>query len=380
MNIRNGTLYFSASDLANFLECEHLTALDRIDLETPLPRAADDEQIQLIQAKGFEHEERYLDTLRAAGKEVADLGAAARDFEVAAEATRAALARGTEVIYQAALVSGQFLGYADFLRRVDAPGTPGGCSYEVVDTKLARSAKAKFVIQLCLYSDLLADLQGSLPERMHVVLGDGREESLRIASYFRYYRAVKARFLQRVNGAAVETYPEPCAHCPLCHWRDLCQARWDEDDHLSQVANMTKGQIGKLNGSGIRTLAELARLPGGSRLTAMHPATLERLRRQAGLQLHKRQTGEDRYELRETEGEGARGFSRMPKPAPGDLFFDMEGDPFEDGGLEYLFGLYYVGDDGAPQFRRFLGTQSAAGEERVRGLRRLRDGALEAFP
>jgi uncharacterized protein len=31
----------------------------------------------------------------------------------------------------------------------------------------------------------------------------------------------------------------------------------------------------------------------------------------------------------------------MPRPAPGDLFFDMEGDPHVQGGLEYLFGIYF---------------------------------------
>lgn len=34
------------------------------------------------------------------------------------------------------------------------------------------------------------------------------------------------------------------------------------------------------------------------------------------------------------------------------MFFDMEGDPLEDGGLEYLFGLYVI-DDGAERFVPF---------------------------
>ena len=38
-------------------------------------------------------------------------------------------------------------------------------------------------------------------------------------------------------------------------------------------------------------------------------------------------------------GESGRGFARLPKPDPGDLFFDMEGDPLHPQGLEYLFGL-----------------------------------------
>ena len=113
-----------------------------------------------------------------------------------------------------------------------------------------RSAKAKFIIQLCLYSDLLADAQGLLPQWMHVVLGDGTEESFRVANYFRYFRAVKARFLERLGGVLPETYPEACAHCALCRWRDLCRARWERDDHLNQVANITAVQIERLQDAG----------------------------------------------------------------------------------------------------------------------------------
>lgn len=55
----------------------------------------------------------------------------------------------------------------------------GDYSYEVIDTKLARQAKPAFVVQLCLYSDLLARLQGRPPERMHVVLGTGERQTFR---------------------------------------------------------------------------------------------------------------------------------------------------------------------------------------------------------
>ena len=45
-------------------------------------------------------------------------------------------------------------------------------------------------------------------------------------------------------------------------------------------------------------------------------------------------------------GEGS-GLARLPEPDPGDLFFDLEGDPFAgDGGLEYLFGWAAVPEDG----------------------------------
>src|ERR1019366_1258474 len=79
--------------------------------------------------------------------------------------------------------------------------------------------------------------------------------------------------------------------------------------------------------------------------------TLKRLREQAGLQLHKKRTGEDRVELI-LPFEPARGFNRLPRPDPNDLFFDMEGDPHFPDGLEYLFGFCHS-DSGKLAFKRF---------------------------
>jgi uncharacterized protein len=348
----NGSTVYSASDLVGFLGCEHLTTLDLINLETPLPRAEEDDQARLIQKKGFEHEAKYLKHLQETGIPVFDVKTSARKMEEALKATMKAMAEGAPVIFQGCLHSSNFVGYVDFLRRVDYPSSLGGYSYEVVDTKLARSPKAKFIMQLCLYSDLVSEVQSILPKNIHVVLGDRTEQSYRLAGYLRYYRTVKARFLNHVNGEHGQTYPEPCAHCDLCHWRDICKEQLMKDDHLCQVANITKIQVGKLNSAGIRTLEKLARLEPGSSVPGMHFETLERLRRQAALQLALRETGENRFEFIETDPEEFRGFRRLPEPDPGDIFFDMEGDPLEEGGLEYLFGVYFQ-DDGQPRFLPF---------------------------
>jgi predicted RecB family nuclease len=348
----DGKTLFSASDLVNYLECEHLTSLDLRDLETPLPRAAADEQVKLIQDKGHAHEAAYLAELQAATGDVVNVRAAGQGIEAGIEANGQAMRQGTAVIYQACLRTGNFIGYVDFLRRVDTPSALGNYSYEVVDTKLARSPKAKFILQLCLYSELLAGIQGLLPRHIHVILGDRTEESFRLANYYRYYRKLKARFLDAVSQAPGSTYPLPCSHCDLCDWRELCRAQWAQDDHLVQVANITRNQIAKLNAAGITTLTQLARLNERQHVPRLQPDTLERLRHQAALQLVRRETGENRFELIATEPGQRRGFDRLPAPDPGDLFFDMEGDPLEEGGLEYLFGVYYL-EDGTPRFRAF---------------------------
>jgi predicted RecB family nuclease len=362
MQRRDSQILFSASDLVNFLDCEHITTLDRLDLDAPMPKTAADAQAELIQAKGEKHEAEYLARLAAEGKEIVDIFRVTGGVAARADATRAAMRRGAEIIYQACLEDGEFIGYADFLRRIPIPSDLGSHSYEVVDTKLARHERAAFVVQLVLYSALLAKEQGLVPHFMHVVLGDRREKSYRVADYSCYVQALRERFLAYVAIGAAAVYPEPCARCGVCKWRERCEDRWVTDDHLSQVADIRKSQIGKLEAAGVATLAALAKLPEGTTVPKLDPGTLARLRQQAALQLKKRETGENYYELLPPDADARRGFAHMPAPDPGDMFFDMEGNPLEEGGLEYLFGLYYF-ENGQPQFKAFWAHTRA--EERT---------------
>ncbi|HEY7234826.1 MAG TPA: hypothetical protein VH539_11800, partial [Gemmatimonadaceae bacterium] len=140
---------YSAKDLVNFFGCKHATALDLVVRAgaMPAPEEPKDEYRDLLRAKGIAHEKRYLETLRAQGKttrEIPDLGS----LEPRAEATRQAMRDGVDVIYQGALENLPWYGYSDFLMRVEKPSRLGAYSYEVADTKLARSAKPKHVFQL----------------------------------------------------------------------------------------------------------------------------------------------------------------------------------------------------------------------------------------
>ena len=66
----------------------------------------------------------------------------------------------------------------------------------------------------------------------------------------------------------------------------------------------------------------------------------------------------------------------LPEPSPGDLFFDIEGDPFfgseEVDGIDYLFGVIEPGRpdaDGQPTFHTFWsiedGTVTTGAERRA---------------
>src|SRR5690606_2845675 len=124
----------------------------------------------------------------------------------------------------------------------------------------ASETKAGAVLQLCVYSDLVADLQGVEPTLMHVVRpGDGfPRDSYRFAEFAAIYRRVRARLEQQV-AQAITTAPQPTAHCDVCRWRSKCDAQWHADDHLSLVAGLGRAQRVELEGRGISTVVALAK-------------------------------------------------------------------------------------------------------------------------
>ena len=98
-----------------------------------------------------------------------ELAEAVLPSDAAVADTLAAMQRGVPVIVQGALTHQGWNGRADILRRIEVPSTLGAWSYEPIDTKLARETKAGTILQLCLYADLLAAMQGLPPEYMYVV-------------------------------------------------------------------------------------------------------------------------------------------------------------------------------------------------------------------
>lgn len=356
MQLTDGGLLLSASDLVAFMECEHLSALDLraargIDAIEP---SCDDAAL-LVARKGDEHEQAYLERLHAEKVDVAVVPAVTDglgDLDEAVKRTIQAMRSGAEVIYQGALLDSGWRGYADFLERVASPSPAfGNYSYEVLDTKLARTTRPRFLVQLCLYSELLQRVQGRPPEWMHVVSGSGERHSFRVDEFSAFYRRLRRRYEARLAEEFGATYPQPVAHCELCGYSDHCEASWEADDHLSLVAGIGRAQVVRLTEAGITTCADLAVATPSGRPRRIGAGAFERMREQARLQVHERSTGEQVYELLAPEPE--RGFARLPAPREGDLFFDMEGDPFYEGeGLEYLFGVTRI-EDGTPVFRAF---------------------------
>ena len=345
---------FSATDLVGYLNCRHLSGLDRAVAEGALARPhVWDPLLQILWERGSVHEQNYVEHLMNAGLEVVRIDGVDVTDEAVSK-TLAAMKSGTPVIVQAALSSDGWAGRADILRRVEIPSALGDWSYEVIDTKLARETKAGTILQLCLYSDLLAELQGLAPEYMYVVApwSEFEPQRYRFVDYAAYFRKVKRGLRTALAEREVgETYPDPIEHCDVCRWRETCDKRRRDDDHLCLVAGISKLQINELKQRGIATAKDLARmrLPLDWKPARGSADSYGRVREQARIQVEARETGEGRFELLPVEN--GFGLTRLPEPSEGDVCLDLEGDPFVgEHGLEYLFGYLFWDEEGKPEY------------------------------
>src|ERR1700730_15681866 len=98
---------FSATDVANFLACQHTATLDHAESRKEIKKPFfDDPAIELLQRLGLAHEKQYLchltDTERLAVTQI-NVGAS---WQEAASETIRALRSGAAAIYQATFLDG----------------------------------------------------------------------------------------------------------------------------------------------------------------------------------------------------------------------------------------------------------------------------------
>ena len=290
------------------------------------------EDLEVIAEKGIEHEAQFLKSLPEA--DVTEIASGSNSIE----ATKKALQSGENVIFQAHLAHEQFSGYADFLMRVPGESLLGDYHYEVADTKLARSPKPYFMVQLCCYAEMLEATQGRRPAYFEVVLGNNERVRFETDKFFFYYQSLKESFLEFQNGFDLSSPPHPGTAKSFGRWSEFAKSVLDATDHLSKVAKITRSQIKKLEAAGVTTMTQLGteRLEHVPRLSE---PTLRQLQWQARLQLESVDKDRPLYEVIPPKDEAPRfGLQLLPPSSPNDIFFDMEGYPLVDGGLEYLFG------------------------------------------
>ncbi len=352
MQKSGNSFVLSATDLSNHLSCQHLTQLNRSvalgELKKPM---WSDPALEVLIARGREHEDAYIEFLKRKGLTTIDLDGKPL------EASNAAMSNGVEVITQATLSQDSWMGKTDILLKVEGNSKFGNWSYEVHDTKLSQNTRASTILQLCLYTDLLNSIQGSAPKKMYVVKpGDNfPTEEFLYTDFQAYYRLVKKNFEYVINAPALQTYPDPVEHCNICRWWHVCDKKRHADDHLSLVAGIRTLQIEELNRQKIETLEQFANAEKLEKPERGNRETFIKRQSQAKVQLKGRIQSKLLYDWLPVEP--GRGLNRLPELSKGDIYFDIEGDAFyQDGGLEYLLGYAYKNKKGELEYKKIWAT------------------------
>jgi len=343
MKLKKNQLIYSPSDLSAHASCKHLTQLNKQHAkgEIPDPQPYTNRVLQLLKEKGIEFETRHLQDIKDCGKSVIEIS---NEDPHAEKHTIDAMKTGVDIIYQASLrEDGKWSGWADFLKKVDKPSNFGDWSYEVWDTKLSNETKAGTILQIGLYSERVAQIQGCTPDFMGVIKPEG-EELYRYDEHAAYVRLVKHNLESAIKHDE-HTYPQPVSHCDICEWWKNCNSIRRKDDHLTFVAGISSSQMKELRAHDIDTLEELAQLqlPVPFDPSKGHKETYNNLREQAHIQYKSRNKNfEPIYETLDIEL--GKGLNKLPKPSENDIYLDFEGDRLvEPDGLEYMIGFVHKG-------------------------------------
>ncbi len=268
MSLKMKQKKYSPSDLIHFMESPFGSWMDRYALKFPQFSELKDAQGQLaniLQQRGLLHEFQLENSFKEQGLSLVKIEGKG-DVEKE-NATLSAMRQGIDVISQACLEMNGFMGYADFLIKVEGTSNLGDFHYEVWDTKLSKHLKPSYIVQLCCYAEMLEVMQGMRPQNIVVVLGSEERKKLRTNDCFQYYLGLKQSFLSSQIDFDPNNIPDPANFKALGTWSTYAEQLLIEKDHLFQIANITRGQIKKINKFGILTVQNLVdtdvqRIPG----------------------------------------------------------------------------------------------------------------------
>ena len=340
--------------------------LDARAERAPTPR-------DLVARKGDEHERRYLESLRAAGTRGGRDRRRRRGWTASStrrERTLEAMRAGAEVIYQGAFLDGD-AGAA-------TPTSSCASTTPVRPRRLelrGRRHQARPPRQallpapaLLLHASWSPRIQGREPEQIHVMLGTGEQHSFRARRVRRLLPPDQAALPRRDRRLAARHLPGPGrALRALPLGRALRRAARRRRPPLPRRRHAQRADRCASSDAGITTARSSSRSrrrrhrrPEASRRPPSR--TLRAPGAPAARPAHAPASPPTSC----SSPRSAAGFALLPPPSEGDLFFDMEGDPFYEDGLEYLFGVDLDRRRRAA-LSRLLGPRPRRGEARVRG-------------
>jgi uncharacterized protein len=359
MKFYESKLLVSPRDLIAELECGHRLHLEWAVLKglLPEPEKVKNEELELLIKHGVAHEANLANqfAVKEGFRKIPSTFEDKELIESAYRKTLEAMEDGAETIYTPTLFNGEFVGYPDFLIKArDDEGKAfldgkGRFIYDPVDAKSARSEKRAAVLQVAAYAFAMGKMGLPRPNKVHLWLANDKQWSTNASDVIDLGELFYSRAVERINSfkeLVNQDWEAPRESCSRCRWETHCDKGRRAADDLSIIQGIRSTTRLALIDVGIRTLSDMANAEDHIRTAGrkeIAQETFENLRAQAAIQIRSRDisSGIPIYEVREKDG-----FGLIPQPSPGDIWFDMEGDPYAESGegLEYMFG--YVSRDG----------------------------------
>lgn len=357
MRRRGDEWVLSTHDALAVVECDHRFALDHAAASGLVrPRTIEASASgELVMQRGRDHQADVVAALRSRlGLDLVEVRAPGKEWEAieqAAEQTRRALDEGVSAVHGGVLLADGFVAFPDVLTRVH-PKTGVALvaadlrpRYEPMEIKLAHSMKDDALVQLGVSAEALTRLGHPEPEHVHAWLGTGEIASEEAGPALEQVRAALTEAAARLR-SPVEV-PDPIwadkrRACRKCRWAPTCAAGRAADRDLSMVWGIRYHHVPQFREAGLPTIDRLAEASDHERPEGMEAAAFVALRSQAAVQLAGERSGRLEFTVHSSSG-----LDQLPPPDTGDLYYDIEGDPFHDadGSLEYLHGFVDEGEE-----------------------------------
>eukprot|EP00178_Gracilaria_changii_P010487 TRINITY_DN3054_c0_g1_i1.p1 TRINITY_DN3054_c0_g1~~TRINITY_DN3054_c0_g1_i1.p1 ORF type:complete len:1343 (-),score=188.11 TRINITY_DN3054_c0_g1_i1:4019-8047(-) len=265
-----------------------------------------------------------------------------------------AIRRREPIIAGAALHDDTFSGYADvlilsahdpYLTETQRANVDPN-AYIICEIKLSSISTIDFMLQTAAYASMLDIVHKRLdikqPKHAYLWLGSPEKPPVRLdyreLKYF--FKRMKNEFLLFTKSFD-ESAPLPTPDAPLqmlSPWKTFAIETLNEADSLHLIAGIRQSQVEKIRSvCGVCTLREFASMQPSELNGFVHRGELSvayvRLQQQAAIQCESRRNGNISYRKVFQDGK------HMPQSSEADMFFDLEGYPLAENGLEYLFGV-----------------------------------------
>ncbi len=364
---KNEKLVFSPTDLSRYFESKFSSWMDHYEklFENSGPlgkihRNPPDDLLSLLKQQGLEHESRVIDREKIKNKFIKIDG---ESTEEKIKNTISAMGAGFDLIYQGALSSETFFGYADILQKKKGTSSLGEHYYVPYDVKLSSVAKPTAIIQLLTYCDLLKSIQNKIPDEIGVITKDESLHLFSVSSFYHFFCFFRDDFLNFHRYFDPSRQPLPEKTKDHRDWSIYAKKILHEKDDVALTAKLRATHLEILKQEGIFTLTKLSEFEG-VKLKGIPDETLTTLKKQAKLQVASKGKRPPLYEV--LPHSGRMGLSMLPEQTDDDIFFDMEGYPLiGKSGLEYLYGFAnrsrkyetiwaYSTSDEAVSFKKFV--------------------------